>query len=110
MKNLPNYCQKLINQFNDFVNNGGIPLIEVQHLTIEFNVTTFNDKYGLLFSFDTRDKPVSTDLSTFYFQVERINDNTFFIAFEECFDDLGIYLQDAHEFVVEKYLFFNRNN
>ncbi len=110
MTNLKAICDNFREQFDVFLDLGGIPVLDIQHLTVEFNVTTINDKCGLLFSFDTDNKPVSTDLSTFYFQVERIDDNKFFIEFDEYIDDLNIYLQDAHEFVVEKYLVFNRIN
>ena len=100
----------LHNQFNAMLERGTIPFFEYQmsngdYLLVNIQITDKQaNTQGLLFSFDTDNKPVSFDGDIVTFEN---NNNLFLLPFDEYNADLDYYLQGLYENIVEGYLILN---
>ena len=97
-------------QFNQILDRGNIPCFEYEisngdYLLVDIQITDKQaNTQGLLFSFDTDNKPVSFygDIVTF-----ENNNNLFLLPFDEYSEDLDYYLQGLYENIIEGYLIPN---
>ena len=98
----------IIQQFNDMLDNGTIPVMEFKladndYLVVDITVTDRQNKeiQGVLFSLSHE------DIETFFSgEVEEYQGN-YCIPYDECFDNLDYYLEAIHHEVMEGLLMPN---
>lgn len=97
------FAQNIVNQFHNFIDNGGMPVIEYELKDGDFvEVYIAVDDKGVLFELDT------LGLKTYFSgDVQDTGGGVYRIKFDEFFTDLDYYLQNIDSEVTEGFLIPN---
>lgn len=98
--------QTVQDQFNDFLQRCGIPLLEyptkidgdLYYLLVTIDVTS----EGVQFDFDTMGFPTFFDGSAI-----EISEGCYLVPFDDCFTDLDHYLQQIDEVIRDRFIYAN---
>ena len=98
----------IIQQFNDMLDKGTIPVMEFElpnndYLVVDIMITDRlnKEKQGVLFSLS------HDDIETFFSGDVEEYQNNYCIPYDECFDNLDYYLEQIHTEVMEGLLIPN---